>query len=109
MPSPKITLATQVVLLLLLSNAKKEWYGIEVTQVTGIPSGTLQPILSRLCTAGWVTDRWESINEYSTGRPPRHYYQIRPGASQEIRRALDAAPCSLPRLFRALGTSITKE
>jgi PadR family transcriptional regulator, regulatory protein PadR len=70
-------------------------YGFDICDVTGLPSGTVYPALSRLEQAGYLRSRWERQDiAQREKRPPRRYYEITaPGVT-----ALDAA---LER-FRAL-------
>jgi DNA-binding PadR family transcriptional regulator len=64
--------------LLLLSTfveRHERWrYGYDLAQVTGLSSGTLYPILMRLCDRGWLDSRWQASTE--AGRPPRHMYRL---------------------------------
>lgn len=53
----------------------QEWYGVQLTNVTGIPSGTLYPILTRLTQLGILTARWEDVDTRGLGRPRRRYYR----------------------------------
>lgn len=66
-----------------------EWrHGYALSQLTGIASGTLYPILMRLEKLRWLETRWE---EPKGGRPPRHLYrltsQARAWAREELRDA----------------------
>jgi PadR family transcriptional regulator, regulatory protein PadR len=70
-------------------------YGFDICDVTGLPSGTVYPALSRLEQAGFVRSRWERQDiAQREKRPPRKYYEI---TAQGV-KTLDAA---LER-FRAL-------
>src|SRR5579859_449016 len=52
-----------------------EWHhGYSVSQQTGIPSGTLYPILMRLEKLHWLETEWEAAK--TPGRPPRHLYRL---------------------------------
>jgi PadR family transcriptional regulator, regulatory protein PadR len=59
------------VLLALTREPGLELYGQEISRVTGLPSGTVHPILLRLLLAGWVTDRWAEV----PGRPKQRYWR----------------------------------
>ena len=54
-----------------------EWrYGYDLSKQTSLASGTLYPILIRLCERGFLEATWE--DNPPTGRPPRHLYRILP-------------------------------
>ncbi|WP_165964603.1 helix-turn-helix transcriptional regulator [Actinomadura sp. KC216] len=52
-------------------------YGLELTRRSGLPNGTLFPLLERLRKAGWIERYWESddISEQA-GRPRRRFYKL---------------------------------
>ncbi len=71
-----------------------ESYGFELAQVTGLPSGTIYPILRRLEDEGLIKSRWGEV-ESGGQRRRRRYYTLtgagRPVAHQataENRQAL---------------------
>lgn len=77
-------------------------YGFDVMDATGLPSGTVYPILSRIESKGLVETRWEAPKEHRrAGRPARKYYRL----TVEGREALTSA---LER-FRALGRPLAGE
>jgi DNA-binding PadR family transcriptional regulator len=52
-------------------------HGFDIMDVTGLPSGTVYPLLRRLAREGLVTARWEKpAIARSEQRPPRRYYQL---------------------------------
>jgi DNA-binding PadR family transcriptional regulator len=52
-----------------------DWlYGLELSQLTGLKSGSLYPILIRLADRGLLESKWLEAQE--VGRPPRHAYRI---------------------------------
>ncbi|MFE0286019.1 PadR family transcriptional regulator [[Kitasatospora] papulosa] len=67
-------------------------YGLELSKITGLPNGTLFPLLERLRQAGWVERYWEQdeIAE-SEGRPRRRFYKITSKGSELAPHALAAA------------------
>ncbi|MDQ3600926.1 MAG: PadR family transcriptional regulator [Actinomycetota bacterium] len=82
MSTPRMTSATFAVLKTLLKD--EECYGLELMRKTGLPSGTVYPILARLEDARWVVSRWEN----SAARGPRkRLYQLTPTG---VREALGA-------------------
>jgi PadR family transcriptional regulator, regulatory protein PadR len=52
-----------------------EWrYGYDLARETGLASGTLYPLLARLCDQGLLEARWE--DDVPGGRPRRHLYRL---------------------------------
>jgi PadR family transcriptional regulator PadR len=64
----------QVAATMLEDPDGKHW-GYQTSKRSGIRSGVLYPILSRMLDEGWVTDGWEDPNTIE-GRPPRRYYEL---------------------------------
>jgi DNA-binding PadR family transcriptional regulator len=57
--------------------SKGAGYGFDVMDLTGLPSGTVYPILRRFEEAGWVTSRWEDEDDaHQEGRPRRRHYAL---------------------------------
>ena len=76
MPRPRLTSSVLKVMAALLADPSAERYGLQLMQDTGLPSGTLYPILVRLERAGWVGSRWEEADPVTEGRPNRRYYRL---------------------------------
>jgi PadR family transcriptional regulator, regulatory protein PadR len=72
----RFTLQVQLTLRALLDGLDRELYGLELVEATGLPPGTIYPIMARLEGAGWVTSRWEETGEEPKGRPRRRYYRF---------------------------------
>jgi len=52
-------------------------YGFDIMDATGLPSGTVYPILSKLEDSGFVKSRWEDPRiARREKRPPRRSYEI---------------------------------
>jgi DNA-binding PadR family transcriptional regulator len=85
----RLSKQTLTVLNALLGRAGQWQHGYSLSQSTGIPSGTLYPILMRLEKLRWLETRWEETKK--PGRPPRHLYRLcgnaREWAREEIRVA----------------------
>ena len=82
-----LTLPTTVVLQAL---ADGHCYGFDVMDVTGLPSGTVYPALSRLERDGLVRSRWEDLEKaHGDRRPPRRYYQVTAQGSRALTEALE--------------------
>jgi len=89
-----MTMQTQLVLQLLLIDPAKEWYGLELGQESGLPSGTVHPILVRLEGVRWLESRWEEVDVHAEKRPRRRYYRLTREGVVEARRALARATAS---------------
>ncbi len=85
---PRLTLQSAAVLAALLQAPERELYGLQLVQATGLPPGTIYPILARYETAGWIASRWEDTDPREAGRPRRRYYRF---AADPIEGARDGA------------------
>ena len=75
-------------------------YGFDILDATGLESGTVYPILSRLEGDGLLTSTWESeARAHADGRPARRYYAI----TRAGKTALDAATKHYAQLVPAFG------
>lgn len=82
------SLASQRVLGKMLEAPTNEHYGLALMRDTGLKSGSLYPILSRLERDGLVGSRWEDIDPSAEGRPRRRLYRLTPDGVIEARRIL---------------------
>lgn len=87
----RMTLQVRLVLGMLLEHPDQDVYGLEIVDATGLPPGTIYPILARLETAGWVTSRWEEIDQRTRNRPRRRYYTFTAEGLAAARVAAQAA------------------
>jgi PadR family transcriptional regulator PadR len=63
-------------------------YGFDIMDATGLPSGTVYPLLRRLEGIGCVESQWEGETyAASQGRPARKYYRITPEGEELLQRA----------------------
>ncbi len=70
----RLTYPTTLVLQALLHG---HHHGFDIMDATGLPSGTVYPILRRLDAEGCVRSRWEKDGEArKEQRPPRRYYEL---------------------------------
>lgn len=68
-------------------------FGLEVMDVTGLPSGTVYPALRRLERDGLVESRWESDTEAAKNqRPARRYYDVTPAGKLAAHAAVERYP-----------------
>jgi len=63
-------------------------HGFDILRATGLPSGSVYPLLRRLEDAGLLGSRWEDVDDaHDAARPQRRYYALTPAG----RTALAAA------------------
>jgi len=79
-PDPNVRMSLQMlrVLEVFLENPGDQLSGADVLKRSGVPSGTLYPILLRLESAGWFVSRWETVEPATVGRPRRRLYHLTP-------------------------------
>ncbi|AZM92239.1 MULTISPECIES: PadR family transcriptional regulator [Streptomyces] len=111
MPDVNLTPHTQTLLRALLGQGvdtgqrsvvlTEGLYGLDLVRRTGLPNGTLFPILERLRQAGWVERYWEqdAIAE-AQGRPRRRFYRISPKGAVLAPQALAEASAAAPAVAR---------
>jgi DNA-binding PadR family transcriptional regulator len=64
-------------------------YGFDIMDATGLASGTVYPILSRLQAQGALRSRWESMTVARRDkRPPRRYYDLTAEGARVLARSL---------------------
>jgi PadR family transcriptional regulator, regulatory protein PadR len=93
--------------LVLQALARGFHYGFDIMDATGLPSGTVYPILRRLDGEGLLKSSWEktAISQREQ-RPPRRYYEITADGDAmladavERYRALDQAVARTGRRFK---------
>jgi PadR family transcriptional regulator, regulatory protein PadR len=73
---PRLSHQTLRVLRLFMDHPKESFSGADIWRHTGLLSGTLYPILSRLEGVKWLESRWEEIDPSRAGRPRRRLYNI---------------------------------
>jgi DNA-binding PadR family transcriptional regulator len=71
---PRNSRQTRQLLAALATDAGRWRHGYELSQQTGLKSGTLYPLLMRLSDQGWLEARWTEPER--EGRPPRHEYRL---------------------------------
>ena len=86
----RLTYPTATVLLAVQAGHR---YGFDVMDATGLPDGTVYPILRRLEDHGALTASWEAEETArADGRPPRRFYQLTAEGSDAVERALARFP-----------------
>ncbi len=81
----------------LLTAPAKQWYGLELMELTSLSSGTIYPLLHRLERDGWLTATREDVEPVDAGRPRRRLYRLTGSGEAAGRRILeDRQPRSEP-------------
>ncbi len=83
----------------LLAIKRGHRYGFDIMDATGLPDGTVYPLLRRLEGRGVLQAAWEeaAVAE-AEQRPQRRYYELTP-VGEESMAAVEARFPTLPRLF----------
>jgi len=77
MPSATPTRLSHSAALILKTISLGYRFGLDVMEVTGLPSGTVYPALRRLERDQLVESKWEPEDEaFASNRPARRYYQV---------------------------------
>ena len=83
----RLTYPTTLVLQALVQG---HHHGFDVMDATGLPSGTVYPILRRLDAEGLVRSRWEKEGvARREQRPPRRYYEITNAGHEMLAEAIE--------------------
>ena len=85
----------------IVSISGEEASGAAISRITGLPSGTLYPILLRLESAGWVSSKWEKGEPAELGRPRRRFYRVTAKGAAHAKEAASG----LVRIVGRLATS----
>ena len=91
-----MTYPTAAVLLAIRQGHR---YGFDLMDVTGLPDGTVYPLLRRLERRGVLTGAWEDEEAArAERRPPRRYYRLTPVGEASLEEVAERFP-GLVRLF----------
>lgn len=98
MPAFRMTFPTAAVLTAVHAGHR---YGFDVMDVTGLPDGTVYPILRRLEDKGALAAQWESdAVAHADRRPARRYYSVTTKGEEAVSIAL----ARFPILARSFGS-----
>jgi PadR family transcriptional regulator, regulatory protein PadR len=86
MKTPRLSPQTLQVLEQFAERPTAWRYGYELSQETGLKSGTLYPILMRLAEYSLLETKWVTTEE---GVPPRHTYRLTVKGLEMMRVALE--------------------
>ena len=91
----------------LAAIAEGHRYGFDIMDTTGLPDGTVYPILRRLESRGYLSAHWENDETaIQEGRPTRRYYELTAAGHEALAMALERFP-RLSELFPAAGRVVT--
>lgn len=76
---------------LLAADPDGRHWGYPLSRESGVPSGALYPMLTRLLDEGWLADGWEDPSTVRGRRPPRRYYELTDKGRQGITELLAKA------------------
>ena len=80
--------------------ARRIRHGFDIMDATGLPSGTVYPILGRLERDGYVRSRWEAQSTaFREKRPPRRYYEVTASGAKALAHSINH--------YRTLGGRVT--
>lgn len=71
---PNSSRQTRILLATLLDRSHQWRHGYDLSKETDIKSGTLYPLLIRLCEQGFLDSMWQESGR--PGLPPRHAYRL---------------------------------
>lgn len=80
----------QVAMALMDDPTSRHW-GYELSKRSGVRSGVLYPMLTRMLDESWLTDGWEDPTTIQDKRPPRRYYKLTSKGQQELGAVLQQA------------------
>ncbi len=87
----------------LLAIRQGHQYGFDLMDATGLPDGTVYPLLRRLERRGVLTAAWEDEDTAKAeGRPPRRYYKLTPVGVASLEEVSQRFP-ALVRVFAPEG------
>lgn len=91
-----LTYPTAAVLLAIRAGHR---YGFDVMDATGLPNGTVYPLLRRLERRGVLEGVWEDEERArAEQRPPRRYYRLTPVGQEAMAGVMKRFP-ALVQLF----------
>ena len=91
-----VTYPTAAVLMAIRAGHR---YGFDVMDATGLPDGTVYPILRRLERRAILVGAWEDENKAKLEhRPPRRYYRLTPVGEEALEEVLQRFP-ALSKVF----------
>jgi PadR family transcriptional regulator PadR len=100
---PNASRQTHLLLAAMLEHPRTWRHGYELAKETGLKSGTLYPLLMRLCDQGLLDACWKASDQ--PGKPPRHLYRpTTDGLALAREQRANASSAELPLKRFKLGT-----
>jgi DNA-binding PadR family transcriptional regulator len=91
-----LTYPTAAVLLAIQAGHR---YGFDLMDATGLPNGTVYPLLRRLERRGVLVGAWEDeAKAHAEQRPPRRYYRLTRAGQAAMAEVIERFP-ALVRIF----------
>jgi PadR family transcriptional regulator len=98
-----LTYPTAAVLLAIRSGHR---YGFDIMDATGLPDGTVYPLLRRLERRGVLTGDWEEESDAKAEqRPQRRYYELTPVGHESMADVEARFPALIPLFGRSAETA----
>ena len=86
-PTRPLSLATVAVLKSVADGTR---FGFDIMDATGLPSGTVYPILGRLEKTELLRGKWEAVSAARKDkRPPRRYYEISGAGARALAESIE--------------------
>jgi PadR family transcriptional regulator, regulatory protein PadR len=95
---PRLSKQGLVTLQMFASSPTHALAGSDILKETGILSGTLYPILSRLERARWLSSEWEQVSPIEVRRPRKRLYQLTALGARKTREAFSELNAPAGRL-----------
>ena len=73
-----------LVAMAILSEPTARHWGYDLSKKSGVRSGVLYPMLTRMLEEGWLDDGWENPDTIVEKRPPRRYYELTSRGQQQL-------------------------
>lgn len=97
-----LTYPTAAVLLAIQGGHR---YGFDIMDATGLPDGTVYPLLRRLERRGVLSGDWEDeTTARAERRPPRRYYTLTPVGEASLDEVAARFPALVPLFAPDGGT-----
>jgi PadR family transcriptional regulator, regulatory protein PadR len=87
MKGPRLSHQGLRILGVFLDSPGERRSGVDVMKATGLPSGTLYPILLRFERFGLLSSQWEETAAAELGRPRRREYELTALGTRTARQA----------------------
>lgn len=101
----RTTTALVQVAFALMQDPTSEHWGYQLSKQSGVRSGVLYPILTRMLEEGWLIDGWEDPDTITAKRPPRRYYTVTDEGRLQLGGVLQSAKSD--SRFRAMNWRLT--